>query len=696
VSPRARPPLAWIGLVVVSLAGVPVSLWRSWPAHGVAASSPWTARSVVVAGDGTAGIRDGAGSAARFSDPFGVAVGADGTIFVADAGDAQRIRAISPLGRVTTVAGGRLGFADGAGDAARFNTPSGIAIDAQGSLYVADTGNNAIRRITPDGHVSTIAGDGVPGYLDGPARRARFNGPVGVAVDALGRVLVADTYNDRIRIVDTDGTVRTIAGGPQPGVADGAGSDARFHTPCGVAVDDALTVYVADTGNGLLRAIDALGRVSTIGSTVGRPIGVAVGRRGERYVADEGGTVLEVGFDGSTRPLAGSRPGFSDGIGSAARFRRLSGIAFGGPGRLVVTDAGNVVVRLIAATSQLQARPPTSPRIVPRFDPDAFGFPPLLWPVAPLEGPHEIAGTIGEARGADGERFHAGVDVRVEEGTLVRAVRDGAIAAPIATADFGTLNEWLRIGAISYVHVRAGRTRAGEILDPAQFAGTYDEQGKLVGIRAKRGSRFATGDAIGTVNPFNHVHLNVGWPGEEHNPLAFRLVQFEDTLRPTIAAGGVRLYDRSGAPFTERLRGRILVSGLVQIVVDAWDESNGGRPGRRLGLYDLGYQVLNRDGSPAAGFETARHTIQFDRLTLDPEAARIVYAPGSGIPFYGTRRTRFLYIVTNNFRDGIASQDFWDTSRLPPGDYTLRIYAADIRGNEALANRDVPISVAPH
>jgi hypothetical protein len=131
----------------------------------------------------------------------------------------------------------------------------------------------------------------------------------------------------------------------------------------------------------------------------------------------------------------------------------------------------------------------------------------------------------------------------------------------------------------------------------------------------------------------------------------------------------------------------------VRIVVDAWDAANANRRGRRLGLYDLGYQVLNRNGSPAPGFERVLHTMQFDHLSPSPEAARLVYAAGSGIPFYGSRRTRFLYIVTNTFRHGIASESFLDTTLLRAGDYTLRIWAADIAGNVAVANRDLPITV---
>jgi hypothetical protein len=165
-------------------------------------------------------------------------------------------------------------------------------------------------------------------------------------------------------------------------------------------------------------------------------------------------------------------------------------------------------------------------------------------------------------------------------------------------------------------------------------------------------------------------------------------------VRPTIARGGVRVLDDLGQPFTRRLRGRVVISGRVQIVVDAWDQVDGNRPSRRLGLFELGYQVLNRDGTPATGFEAVRPTLRFDRLANDPLAATLAYAPGSGIPFYRGRRTRFLYLVTNRLDGGIAAPGVWDTSTLPAGDYIIRAWAADVRGNTATANRDLPVTIA--
>ena len=683
-------------LVVCAGAGAAIVGWR-WtrPVAPVPLDPKWPAVVTTVSGALGEGMVDGPPWVARLSEPFGVAVDADGAIYVSDAGDAQRIRRVLADGRVETHAGQGRGFADGDRATARFDTPSALAIDRAGMLYLADTGNHAIRRIARDGTVTTLAGDGIPGGADG--REARFNGPVGVAVDAAGRVIVADTYNDRIRAIAVDGTVSTLAGGTWPGHQDGAAGEALFDTPCGVALDAAGNIYVADTGNGALRRIDPTGNVATILQDVDgaalRPIGVTVSPEGALYVTDERGRIVEVRPDGAARMLAGLAPGYADGRADRARVRRPSGIAAAEAGRLVFADTGNAAVRAITARSLTRVQPPWTAGAAPHFAAEAFARTPLLWPVSPMEGPHEIAGTIGEARGGAGaERFHAGIDVRVNEGVPVRAVRDGVVSSPVSTGDFGTLNEWLRVGPVAYVHVRAGRMRDDDIV-ASGFVSSYDAEGRLARVRVRRGTRIAAGATIASANPFNHVHLNVGWPGEEINPLTLRLPHFRDTVAPTIAAGGIHLYTEEWQPLPRRGKRPVAVTGRVRIVVDAWDQVDGNRPGRRLGLYSLGYEVL-RAGKPlGAGVATRRDTLVFDRLAAQPEAARIVYAPGSGIPFYGGRRTRFLYVVTSTFRNGIAADGLWDTSGLPPGHYTIRVHARDISGNEAAANRDLPVSV---
>jgi len=174
---------------------------------------------------------------------------------IADAGEANAIRRITPEGNVSTIAGGTEGFADGVDAAARFNTPSGLAVDAKGVVYVADTANHAIRRVDPSGRVTTVAGNGVPGWQDGPGASARFNGPIGIALDARGRLLVSDTYNDRVRVISPTGDVTTLAGEGVPGLVDGPALAARFDTPTGLGVAPDGSIVVADTGSGIPKEI---------------------------------------------------------------------------------------------------------------------------------------------------------------------------------------------------------------------------------------------------------------------------------------------------------------------------------------------------------------------------------------------------------------------------------------------------------
>ena len=222
---------------------------------------------------------DRQGSITQFGSPRGIAIDAVGNLYVVDGvsrgrnftselpppghqsePDIYRIYKVTPEGNVSTLAGGRKGFADGRGSAARFGYPTGIAIDAAGNLYVADRGNHRIRKVTPEGEVSTLAG-GEQGFADGQGNAARFFWPDGIAIDAAGNLYVADMGNHRIRKVTPDGTVSTLAGsGPtgydNGGFADGEGSAARFNSPTGIAIDTVGNLYVADSKNHRIRKIE--------------------------------------------------------------------------------------------------------------------------------------------------------------------------------------------------------------------------------------------------------------------------------------------------------------------------------------------------------------------------------------------------------------------------------------------------------
>ena len=675
---------AVIGLLVLG-AAVAARWWISRePARPL--EEAWQATVLTIAGGGVPGSGERHRYGVRFADPFGVAVAADGTLFVSDGAGGHRIYRVSPDGSVATFAGGEAGLADGAGASAQFNTPSAIARDANGNIFVADTGNNAVRVITADGAVSTLAD-----ASDG------LSGPIGVAIAPDGRVIVADTYNDQIKAIAPGGTVTIVAGSGQPGFEDGAAGAAQFDTPCGVTIDGAGNIYVADTGNGAVRVIRADGLVQTIAPGYSdapmRPVGIAVDSAGFVFVADQRGTIVELAPSGSQRLLAGGRAGFADGIGEAARFRAPSGVAVASRGRLLVTDRRNGLVRLVSARSQMAMQQPAPP-MRPHFDAEAFDRLPLLWPFTPLEGPFEVTGTLGEPRGAEGsERFHAGLDVYSPEGTLVRTVRGGIVDEPLATNDLGSLNESVRIGPLAYIHLRVGRDHREQVLDDGRFVVTRDESARITRMRLKRGASFGTGEVIGTLNGFYHAHLNVGWPGEELNPLRFRLAGFEDTIPPAIARGGIRLLAEDGAWINARDRQRIVATGRVKVVVDAWDQVNGNQARRKLGIYRLGYQLLHADGTAVAGFESPLETIRFERQPQDAAAARIIYASGSGIPVYGSRMTRFLYVVTSTLRNGVAAEGAIDTTTLQPGDYTVRVLAADMAGNEAIVNRDLAITI---
>ena len=220
-----------------------------------------------LAGSAARGNQDGVGSAASFKAPTGIAVDSAGNLYVADAFNAT-IRKITSTGSVSTLAGtaGSRGDADGAGSVAQFNYPSGVAVDASGNIYVADTYNDTIRKIDPTGMVTTVAGSaGISGGTDGTGIYALFNQPCGVAVDALGNVGVADTGNATIRKIAPNGTVSTLAGmAGIAGLGTSAGGVVLFNQPHGLVADGAGNVFVADTGNAAIRKIAPDGTVTTL------------------------------------------------------------------------------------------------------------------------------------------------------------------------------------------------------------------------------------------------------------------------------------------------------------------------------------------------------------------------------------------------------------------------------------------------
>jgi sugar lactone lactonase YvrE len=271
---------------------------------------PGPATADVLAGNGVQGSINGTGIGASFFQPTGVAVDASGNVYVADFRN-NLIREISPAGSVTTLAGnGQQGSINGAGTVATFNAPIGVAVDASGNVYVAENGNNLVREISPLGMVSTFAGSGTAGAVNATGAAASFSNPQGIAVDVNGNVYVADYTNNLIREISPGGVVNTLAGNGNQGSADSTGVKASFNEPTAVAVDAAFNVYVADFGNNLIRKISPAGAVTTLAGS---------------------------GVEGS-----------ANGTGTAATFNKPTGIAVDASGNVYVADWGNNLVRIIS------------------------------------------------------------------------------------------------------------------------------------------------------------------------------------------------------------------------------------------------------------------------------------------------------------------------------------------------------------
>ncbi|MES2386634.1 MAG: T9SS type A sorting domain-containing protein, partial [Bacteroidota bacterium] len=320
------------------------------------------------AGDSrTVGYADGAGADARFWGPGGLAFDAAGNLFVSDAGNSV-IRKITPDGLVSTFAGTPqvIGYEDGPGSSAKFKELKGIAFDAQGNLLVCDMQNHRIRKITPDGLVSTIAGSGNSGNLDGTGISASFTSPNSIVIAPDGNMFVSE--NAYIRKITPTGVVTTIAGSFETGYVDGAVSVARFNYNGGIALDTDGNLYVSDQGNNLIRKITPAGMVSTYAgktymlhqngpadmATFTKPGAMAKDAAGNIYVCDldeifDTHVIRKITPDGTVSLLAGGNTinRGADGQGADAGFAYPSGIVVNTDGNIYITDLNAGVIRKI-------------------------------------------------------------------------------------------------------------------------------------------------------------------------------------------------------------------------------------------------------------------------------------------------------------------------------------------------------------
>ncbi|HQZ83480.1 MAG TPA: hypothetical protein PLR83_09680 [Pyrinomonadaceae bacterium] len=628
-----------------------------------------------------------AGRNGELGEPFGIAV-RDGLVFVSD-GEKDCIWKIGAKGEAAVFAAG-------------LHTPSQIAFLPDGKLIVADTGSNTIRSVDASGAVTIIAGvENEAGDNDGTSTEARFRAPIGVATDAEGRIFVADTYNDRIRVIE-NGTVRTFAGSTR-GFGDGA--VAQFDTPSGLAVWKDL-VLVADTGNGRIRAVEKGGGVWTLAgggsetasnSTLSaaafyRPVGVAVGPNDELFVADRSTLRYIGGVIPRIRTLNTPRRGFRDGKLSEAHFNRISGLAVDGKGRIFVADSDNRVVRVVETEP---SKPPISAEDAAKLEYPSGASQGLepespRWPYDPPEQKRDIAGTFGEIRGkvtgeaTDEVHFHTGLDIAGGYGETARLVRSEKALEPIAADNFGTLRELVRLPQLGYIHLRLGRNANGTTFGDTRFLFSSGADGKLNGVRIPRGTKFAAGEAIGTLNPMNHVHLVAGRSGYETNALdTLILPNVSDGIAPVIE--NVHLSIDGKEIETNARVGRIQLAGKTRLTAEAYDRMDGNPDRRKLGLYKIGWQLLKSDLTPKADIDW---TVKFDLLP-PPDSVPFVYAKDSYSGATGI--TRFIYIVSNRVHGELIQENVIDLSALEPGKWVIRVVAADRFGNTTA--KDIPFEV---
>jgi len=304
------------------------------------------------AGNSNYGQTDGIGASATFFSPVGIAKDINGNIFVTDV-ETHRVRKITPNGAVTTLAGSTQGYTDGIGITSKFNSPQGIDVDNNGNVYVADCSNNCIRKITPDGNVTTLAG-GTLGTANGTGTDAQFNNPYGIAVDNFGNIFVSDKFNYRIQKITSAGVVSTFAD-PSNGL--------YISEPLGITVDHDGNVFVAYPYIHTIVKINALGIPSIIAggngtgnidgaanvATFHSPVDLDVDNVGNIFVADlYNYRIRKIAPDGQVTTIAGSTQGFLDGIGNNTKFSAPYGITVTSNNEIFVADLVNHRIRKIS------------------------------------------------------------------------------------------------------------------------------------------------------------------------------------------------------------------------------------------------------------------------------------------------------------------------------------------------------------
>ena len=319
------------------------------------------------AGNGELAAQNGKANEASFANPVSLAVDSNENVYVADSRNNQ-IRKIGADGEVSTIAGTiKAGNADGKGQAASFFYPCAITVDGKGNLYVADTENSLIRKITPDGMVTTIAGALTPGNREHPQDSTRLDNPRGILIDHQGNLIVTDWAKDIIRKITPDGKMTTIAGTGEPGAQDGIGRAASFYLPEGIAMDSKGNLFIADTYNNMIRKMDPQGNVTTFAgkpapkgkrnrgkkdgkgpaASFSHPSGIGIDNNDIIYVGDDDNhKIRRITPDGMVTTIAGTgHRGADNGIATKASFYRPTGLAVDKKGNVFIADFQNNMVR---------------------------------------------------------------------------------------------------------------------------------------------------------------------------------------------------------------------------------------------------------------------------------------------------------------------------------------------------------------
>jgi sugar lactone lactonase YvrE len=608
-------------------------------------------------------------------EPFGI-IERNGEIFVSDGENGRILRCSGARGFEV--------FAEG------FETPSHLAFDSEGNLIVVDTGANTVVQLKGRGERTVIAGkSGVAGIGEGIATDSLLNGPIGIAIDGK-RIFVSDTYNDRI-VEIADGTLATIAGNGR-GYQDGSSKEARFDTPSGLLILPDGALLIADTGNGSVRKMMGDGKITTIGlsnfdgindgpldgASFDEPVAFAREETGDILVLD-GDTLRRINNQQNPHVTTLNRNigGFQDGAISESRFSMPSGIAVASTGDILITDSANGLIRAYGTRLGRTLTPEEFHKSIPT--PEEFrSAGPARWPFDPPQAPRDIAGTLGELRGAIGvegawRSFHNGLDIAGSYGEKTILVRDEKALNIISARFLGTNRELVRFPLIGYIHLRIGRDADEKPFDDSRFIFEFAPDGKPNSLRIKRGTRFSSGDVIGTLNSQNHVHLVTGRYGYEYNAIvALDLPGLEDTIPPTIES--LEIIDiESGLPLIEPIA--ISNATRLRVIMNAWDRKNLNPERRRLGIFEAGYRISRQDSDV---MEVSEKSISFRGMPAD-SAVTITYAEGSRSGATGV--TLFRYIIGNRISVDDSREGSIDLSNLPVGDYNLTIYATDFFDN---------------